>query len=217
MSKAAWTVLAFCVALLTSAKIDSAISGEEVWEKHQRKLKQEAVELFQAVLSEIEYKPKRCEFQIDWHDYAVPEEVARSYLKSTIHADLVPPHHATTPAEILDPAGAIREAFCTEEEEKKWQSSLVEELSAKDVASKSGDGPASSQFSTLRREYTFPIFDKNFRRAVIIVSGIERSWSRRPNGQIGRWMHLMGGASIYEKRNGQWRFLKHENLFHGSG
>jgi hypothetical protein len=90
------------------------------------RLTREAVALFRSVVKQ--HKPREfgsCTLTDRWNDYPVPEEVARRHLGMKLHAELVSPSR-TTPAEVIDPEGAIRQAFCSNSEAAKQTEALVE-------------------------------------------------------------------------------------------
>lgn len=218
MPKLLTALAATGLALLNvSASHPSAAKESRTSDRTEERIKREAIALFQVILQENAQNPTRCQFQAKWMEYPIPHFVARQHLGLTIHADLTPSLYTAAPKDTLDPQGTMRDAFCSPEEEEKWHASLVDNLKAKEISAKNTTSVFRPRTEAFRQEFTFPVFDKEFRRAVIITGGTERSWTKEPDGEILKGLHLMGGASIYEKRKGHWRILKHINLFHGSG
>ncbi len=200
--------------LCNAAVADNTQASEiSVWEKARERQKQEAINLFRVVLQDDEEKPAPCEFRAKWLEYPIPAQ----YFGSKIPADLVPSNIPADPSEIMDPSGTMREAFCNEADDELRLSFLIESLRRKELWDEKNSRNRLNWFKIFRREYTFPIFDRNYRRAIIVSSGLERFWYWKPDGPFRHGLHLMGGASIYEKRKGRWRFIKHHNLFHGQG
>ncbi len=207
-------VLALCICLCSLAGATATQASElDAWEKARERVKREAIELFRIILQDDKEKPAPCEFRAKWLEYSIPAH----YFGSHIPAGLVPSNVPTDPEEIMDPSGTMREAFCNEADDELRLSFLVESLRRKELKDEKKPTGLVNSFRIFRREYTFPIFDKNYRRAVIVSSGLERFWYWKPDGQFRFGIEMMGGASIYEKRKGRWHFIKHDNFFHGHG
>lgn len=183
------------------------------WEKARQRLKREAIELFQVVLRDDKIKPEPCEFRAKWLEHPIPAQ----YFGSHLSAELVPASPPADPAEILDPSGTMREAFCDEANDNLRLSILVENLRRKELKDEKNPKVLLNSFRIDRREYTFPIFDKNYRHAVIVGSHLGRSWYWKPDGKFRGSIETAIGASVYKKRNGRWRFIKFDLFGAGHG
>jgi hypothetical protein len=213
MKKPSGFTLAQCLCMCFLAKAPTALSGEyDAWKRTQGRLKQEALELFRVVLADDREKPATCEFRTKWLEYPVPAH----YFGSKILADLVPIASAD-PAEIMDPSGTMPSAFCSEANDELRLSFIVESLKRKELRDEKDPTKRLNWFEISRREYTFPIFDKTYRRAVIVGSNVRRFWYWHPNGKFRLGIESALGASIFEKRNGRWRFIKFELFSTGHG
>jgi hypothetical protein len=202
------------MSLCSVAGANATLASElDTWEKAQERLKQEAIELFRVVLQDSKEKPAPCEFRAKWLEYPIPAH----YFGSQLSADLVPSSIPADPAEILDPSGSMREAFCNEVDDELRLSFLIESLRRKELRDQRNPKNLLNWFRISRREYTFPIFDKNYRRAVIVSSNMGRSWYWKSDGQFRTGIENDVGASIYEKRNGRWRFIKYHLFAAGHG
>jgi hypothetical protein len=197
-------VLSLCV--YGAAGVAAACATEmDIWQKTRERLKREAIELFRVILQDQKEQPAPCEFRAKWLKYPIPAQ----YFGSHFHADFVPSNIPAHPAEVLDPSGAMGNAFCNEAEDELRLSFLVESLQRKELRDDKDPKSLLNGFAVTRREYTFPIFDKNYRRAVIVSSNLKRSWYWWPNGKFRPGIESGVGASFYEKRDGRWRFIKY--------
>ena len=213
MKKPSSLTLVLYLSVCFLAKATTALSGEHnAWERTRGRLKQEAIELFRVVLSEDKEEPATCEFRVKWLEHPIPAH----YFGSNNLADLVPIAPAD-PAEIMDPAGTIRSAFCSEADDELRLDFIVESLKRKELRDGKDPTKRLNWFEISRREYTFPIFDKIYRRAVIVGSNVRRFWYWHPNGKFRPGIESALGASIFEKRNGRWHFIKFELFSTGHG
>ena len=208
--------------ILGGLSLHEAAAGDlRVWEKRQKRFEAESVALFQVILERREKedgkKPSPCEFRAEWFEYAVPQGIAEEYFGSTVQADLSPPSNPGEPAEILDPKGAMREAFCTEKDDDEKLQTALESLKKGEL--KDGKEPAKSlrRLENYRLEYTIPIFDRHYRRAVVVSSGTRSLWWIQADGKQRRYFDKSIWASIYVKRKGRWHLLKDEPLAAGHG
>ncbi len=200
-------VLVLCISVYSAAGATAAWATElDVWQKAQERLQREAIELFRVILQDDKEKPAPCEFRAKWLEYPIPAQ----YFESKLSADLVPSNIPADPVEILDPSGTMEKAFCNEADDELRLSFLVENLKRKELRDENDPKSLLNGFAIDRREYTFPIFDKNYRRAVIVSSNLKRSWYWWPNGKFRPGIESDVGASFYEKRNGRWRFIRYK-------
>lgn len=199
-----FAVACFC---LFSLVLATPASGAEEWEVYQARLKREAIVLFSSVLADRDSKFNRCELSTEWLDYAVPSSIAREALRTTVHADLSAPHHATDPREVLDPSGAVKDRFCDKETYERWRKSLADRLSTE----------PSIDTSHATIEYSFPIFDQDFRTAVFVRSSFYGWFYKKPEGPVRPRMESATWAEVYRKIRGKWRQQKQIFLAAGHG
>lgn len=216
------SLLALCAILLPAVGSgQAAAGGPPDWQKAQDRLQQEAVELFRVILQEretgLQRKPEPCEFRTEWDNYPITWIVARDYFGLKVPAELVPWMIAGSPMEIMDPSGKMPEAFCAEADDELRLSFVVESFRRGELKDEKRSIGGTHRFEIFRIEYTFPVFDRKYRRAIVMRTSINRSWYRKRDGVVRRGLDMLVGASIYEKRKGRWRFLRHENVAHGHG
>jgi hypothetical protein len=64
-------------------------------------------------------------------------------------------------------------------------------------------------------QFTFPVFSQNYDRAIVVVVTNSLMLTRAANGTIQTSDHpTIGRAHSYENRDGRWRLLDSEELFH---
>ena len=182
-------------------------SGAHEWEVYQGRLKREAIGLFSTVLADRNTGFDKCELSTEWLDYAVPSSIARESLRTTVHADLSPPHHATDPQEVLDPSRAMRDRFCDKETFERLRKSLADLLNAE----------PSIDTTHGKIEYSFPIFDKNFRTAVFVRSSFYGWFYKKPESPVRPRLETATWAEVYRKIRGKWRRQKPVFLAAGHG
>ncbi len=168
----------------------------------QARLKAEAKALFHVVLAD-EHVPERCELDVEWDTYPIPESVAREYLGLKIHAELSSPFSGTDPREILD-LGANSDAFCDQETAKKLQDDRLKEF-------QEGSDKTLDVSGT---RYTFPVFDGDYKTAILVVSHSNLEWYRKPEGIMNFPLgSALGYAAIYTLNDGVWKRLTTVQLF----
>jgi hypothetical protein len=214
MSRVTRIALMLGAFLSTSPLSVVAANEAELWKKQEKRLKLEATALFKFILGELDRERKQCELPDSWRSESVPYPIAKQYLDHTINADLRALEIETTTAEILDPAGKYPESFCSEDEFFKEQKIRRDERESGNINT---DVKDSNRYEMYRVDYTFPIFDKNYRTAVIMVESSNHDWYKGKNGQIYERFGQQGGAWIYRKKNGHWRLLKYIPSFHTHG
>ncbi len=216
------TLLTLSVIFFLPVGRGQASAGElPDWQKAQNRLRQEAIALFQVIHQRrdaaLEHRPTPCEFRTEWDDYPVPDTIARDYLGLRIPADLVPSMIVGSPTEIMDPSRKFPEAFCAKADDELRLSFIVESLKRGELKDEGNPDLKSRWYEILRIEYTFPVFDRTYRRAIVMTTSTSRFWYRKPDGVFRGGLDMLVGASIYEKRKGRWRFLRYENVAHGHG
>lgn len=207
---------------LVKAGLHPAIAGDlQPWEKRQKRLEAESIALFQTILEEQEKEnkeePAACEIRAEWLDYAVPQNIAEKYFGLTIPADLSPSFTPGQPPEILDPKGTMREAFCTEKEDKEKLQPTLDKLKKGELKDEKQPSKTLRGFQNYRLEYSAPIFDRRYHRAAVIVSGRTSLWWLKSDGKVYNNFDEGIWASIYVKRKGRWHLLKNESIAAASG
>jgi hypothetical protein len=207
---------------LGSAGLHPVAAGEPTsWEKHQSRFRDESVALFQVILDEQKKEQEKefssCEIRAEWFDYSVPQSIASTYFGLTIPADLSPSYTPGEPREILDPKGVMQDAFCLAKEDDEKQHLLLESLKQENLRSDKEPEKRPRSPRNRRFEYTVPIFDRHYRRAVVIGSARNSWWWVQPDGPLRSGFDLDIWASIYVKRKGRWKLLKHESVASGHG
>ncbi len=202
-------LLTVCLGLLAAAS-PYVTAAQDLLERQ----RWEATNLFARILERTASKPSRCDLAATWLDYPVPEGVARRHLGLTIRADLVPSHHATRPVEVIDPSGRMQHAFCDDKESKMRQDELVQDFTRGVPGTATARLDSAYRLTVSRTEYSFPIFSRNYRRAIIVVARTSYFWVKPPAGEVkATGLEAAGEAEIYGKQDGAWQLLARESLF----
>jgi hypothetical protein len=176
--------------------------------------KQEAIVLFRNVVERKTAEPGRCYLADSWLNYPIPEAVARQHLRLAIHADLVPIDHQTQPREVIDPDNVMRAAFCDEAEAKRQRDALVESFKRGTFKIEKGPFDVHPRLAVRRSEYSFPIFDASYGRAVIVSTLTSYDWVKISDDEVRPLGLTAGGvAEVYDKRDGAWHRVASELLF----
>jgi hypothetical protein len=132
-----------------------------------------------------------------------------------VHAELASPSTATTPAEVIDPEGAIRQAFCSNAEAARQMEAQVEDFRSGALNIEKGPFDLHPRLRVVIRDYSFPVFDRGYRRAVIVITYTSRDWVKVSDGEV-RSLGLSGAgeAVVYAKHGGLWQSVAREHLFH---
>jgi hypothetical protein len=153
------------VVLLAGAEPSGVVAAEKP-----DRLQQEAIALFQSIVQHEPGQMDSCALADSWDNYSIPEEFARRHLGMKLHANLVSPDTGTKPAEIIDPQGVNRQAFCSEDEAKRQKNTKLEDFRTGALKIEKGPYDLSPTLTSALRKYTFPVFDPSYRRAVIVTS-----------------------------------------------
>jgi hypothetical protein len=181
-------------------------NGRDEWAERNERLRSETRALFAAIWQDTR-RPARCELDIKWFHYPIPEGSAAKWLGVHVHADL-----EFTEAikfdfqDTIAPNDIFSGAFCEDTSFREYKRSLDGALQEKGPASvpSSPDGTP----GVYRREYSFPVFNEDFTRAVLTFS----------HGffNVGEY-HGIGitvGGLLYVKDNGAWRKQDEESFAH---
>lgn len=212
--------LLFLIALGNTGIQQAEADETQAWEKQQKRFKSESIALFQSILEtrekEATEKPVPCGFRAEWLKYGVPQNIGEKYFGLTVLADLSPSFDPGEPPEILDPTGSMREAFCTEKEDEEKLRPSLDKLKRGEL--KDEKRPSRTQgFRNYRLEYSVPLFDRHYRKAVVIAGGRTSLWWLKADGKVYNDFDEGIWASIYVKQNGRWKFLRDEPIAAASG
>jgi hypothetical protein len=168
-------------------------------EQPRRRLLQEAIALFPAVLNGKIKTLDRCQIFSAWLSSSeIDEWDAKKYLGVKAHANLSAPYHGTDPANVLDPQGLYAKLFCDSVETAADDKQRFLEFEKAFASDKS------ARLTTAQLSFSFPVFNEGYSRAAIVIQDEGRHW--RDPSKVGDW----GGEEwieIYEKRNGIWKLL----------
>jgi hypothetical protein len=166
------------------------------------RLVREAVDLFRS----LDRNPAdigRCTFERIWNDRPVSAETAQTYFGHTVRADLIVSDPPAMPAQIIDPANAQPELFCSQVERVEVRSQAI-------ATFQNGRG---SVLRFISISYGFPIFNANFTRAALVVQRSADSRLRKPDGTLMLTLEAQGGAEIFEKRGGRWQRIGYDSYY----
>jgi hypothetical protein len=198
--------LALCImAFVSLASLGTGAeeADDKVWEKLRMREEQEAKDLFKVVLAEVGRKPQHCELFKKWSLYAsIPYNAAHRYLGHNVYGELNAPERSVKPNAILDPEGRFPESFCDYGEFEREQVIRDKELTER------RDAIRSDRYVMSQGSYAFPIFDKNFRTAIIVGFSSRKSWSVAGKDEVQRESESYEFQRVYRKQNGHWRLLK---------
>jgi hypothetical protein len=202
-----WTLW---LGLLAAAEPRDVVAAEP-----SARLTLEAIALFRSVVKHKLGELGSCALADRWNHYPVPEKLARRHLGMKLHAELVSPSTATTPAEVIDPQGAIRQAFCSNAEAARQMEAQVEDFRRGALNIEKGPFDVHPRLRVVIRDYSFPVFDRGYRRAVIVITYTSRDWVKVSDGEV-RSLGLSGAgeAVVYAKHGGLWQSVAREHLFH---
>jgi hypothetical protein len=184
-----FSMIVLAAACLLCAEVPVAAARAEDW------LMNETRALLRVVRQDDNGKPGRCEFEDHWDETTpIPGEIAEKHFGVRLRAGLVaepPSAEWATLATILDPSGENRKAFCSKSERGAYEAALKERAD-------------SAAFR--RSTYSFPIFDRKFRRAAIVVGHYLSGFRKSSDGSVKSIPgEFVIRAEIYAKVKGVWR------------
>jgi hypothetical protein len=201
--------LAVHLGLLT-AVIPSLVAARDL----QETLRREAIDLFRHAVERPRAGAGRCVVRDAWLDYPIPGDIARRYLGRAIHADLVPPQHAVRPAAVIDPTGRMRDLFCDDAQAKQRQDELLADFRKGLPSPGAGATAPTPRLAVSHTEYSFPVFNLGYRRAIVMVARTSFSWTMSAAGEVKTGGIESGGqAQVYVRRGLSWRLLAREFVF----
>jgi hypothetical protein len=187
---------------VASAAIFLVAGGAVQADEADARLAKEAKALFRVILLK-EQGWRRCGFAMTWLSYPIPAQIARRHFGLTLHAELSAPDPGINPPDILDPENKNAEAFCGLDEQKK----------ADDEGRKAVEGGADTSPGRSVVDYAFPIFDMNFRKAVVIEEhALTAGWRQTASGVKQTHGGVGIDAVVFAKVRGIWRETARETL-----
>jgi hypothetical protein len=187
--------LALCSALITARA--RAESPELAFAKAaDARLKQEATDLFRIILVGPLSTPQPCQFGAKWlkgTEAQITEDIARRYLNLKVHADLSAPGHNISYQAVPDPDNKHPDWFCDDEQTQKYEDKKMEEFTKSKNYSMNFYGI----------NLSFPIFNNNYDRAVIIISSSNHYVIKSEKRQ--QTPGCPASAFAYTKIAGVWR------------
>jgi hypothetical protein len=174
----------------------------------------EAIALFRSVVERKRDELEPCALDDRWHEYAIPEEVARRHLGMKLHANLASPFTMTKPADVIDPEGKIRQVFCGEAEAERRKNAQVEDFRNGVLRIEKGPHDLNPRLTVAIRDYSFPVFDLGYRRAVIVTTYTSQQWVKVSDGEV-QSLGIFGAgvAMVYAKHGRLWQRVALESLF----
>ena len=165
----------------------------------------EAATLLPAVVADIP-AGGRCAYGEHWDHYPIPGSVARRYLGLTTQADVSPSSEPLPFKQALDPGMTSPSAFCSPDAAKTNTEQNLERFAAS----------GSRSMAPLRTEgFTFPVFDRDRRTAIVVVILRESDGRMYVHGRKGLRKTLPESwiaARVFRKVHNRWRLLVTETL-----
>ncbi len=146
-----------------------------------------------------------CSLHAIWDTRSVARTTARAHLGIRVVADLVSIDQGTTPAAIIDPQNRSPGQDCNDHERQRAHDARLEAWRR--------DSSAGRQLQLRTIRYTFPVFNTDFSRAIIVVSHHAVIVTRSDDGAESRSSEGDGSAQIYVRRGGRWHFHAREDYF----
>ena len=203
--EASWCRQAAFLANAAAYSVLDAARGISQPEAGSEPSQREAALLFEQVWKD-KGEPQKCELDIVWFYAAVPEELASEWLDAYLHADLVKDDPQVNYQKGLGLDGKLDDAFCGAEKFENYRAGLDRNTSAK-----AGWPWRWLTGGVHRSEYSFPIFDRNFSRAVIMV----RQYYYRVGSA--HELDFRDAAYLYLKQDGKWAEQSDRALRNGHG
>lgn len=146
-----------------------------------------------------------CSLHAIWDTRSVARTTARTHLGIRVVADLVAIDQGTAPAAIIDPQNRSPGQDCNDHERQRAHDARLEAWRR--------DPSASRQLRLNTIRYTFPVFNTDFSRAIIVVSHHAVIVTRSDDGTETRSSEGDGSAQIYVRRGGRWHFHARDDYF----
>lgn len=189
VARLAWFPL---LAIASPASADDA--AQRVWKTQTDRSIREARELFQTAVKPTD-DWSECSVQEKWSTYPIGAAEAQKYLGLKLWANVLSPQESTKLAEIIN--SKDRRFVCDEAEREK-------------TAEKQRAQPVDRRIKETTYEYGFPVFNTSFTRAILMTHFL--SLGSLPGRRIPPAGN--GGAAIYAKRSGTWKFVEFINYYH---
>ncbi len=169
----------------------------------------EAISLFEHIISTDKNFYLNCAISDKWLVYSVFAENVRNYVKYPLRGDLSPPHHMTMPKDIIGQGAGADPLICSETERSARTDAALS------APTHSGGGTFMGQkilasIITAQREFSYPIFDTNYRTAFIVRNNSRDNWIKTENNKYRRFGDGEIVVYIYRKKNGRWKFKNYD-------
>lgn len=189
-------------ALAFGALVCGPASSKENLDRSDR----EAISLFEHIISTEKDFYKSCTISDKWLDYPVFAENVRTYIKYPLRGDLSPPNHMTVPKDIIRQGAGADTVICSETERAaRTDAALI-------APSHSGGGTFRGQkilasIMTAQREFSYPIFDVDYRTAFVVRENSRDNWIKTENNKYRRFGDGEIVVFIYRKKNRKWKYI----------
>ena len=169
------------------------------------RLAAEARALFPAVLAD-EPPAQQCGYDAVWQNDAIPDYIAAKYFGLRVHAGLSPPEQTNDLQAILDPTGRQPAAFCSDADLADYEEARYKAMK---------DDASSSSMEITTRHFTFPVFDADYKTAILVVTGRRDTWYRADKqtgsfkrGDVGRAPpDVASVAKVFRKTPKGWKLI----------
>lgn len=169
----------------------------------------EAIALFAYIISMDKDYYKTCTISDKWLVYSVFAETVRSYIKYPVRGDLSPPHHMTAPKDIIAKGAGADPLICSETERSARTDAALSAPTHSGGETFRGQKILGSA-STAQREFSYPIFDTDYRTAFVVRDNSRDNWVKTENNKFRRFGDGEITVFIYRKKHGRWRFKNHD-------
>lgn len=183
--------------------------GIEETEATRLRLHREATELFSVKMRAELNSFQRCNISSEWYSYVVDEVIAKTEFDFHIHASLSAPNHGASLPDILDPMKLNKSIFCDKSDVASNRRSIFREF-----RNNFNTRSAVALFLVELRSYSFPLFNDNYTKALLVSGHTRWRWSR-PD-LPGVWEDT-DTVEIYTKRNGIWSYTRNGGEINSDG
>ncbi len=169
----------------------------------------EAISLFDQIMLHDKSYYTTCTISDKWLDYRVYAATARQYIKYSLRGDLSPPDHTTEPKDIIGKAAGVDALICSESEQSARKDAALS------ASTQSGGGTFRGRkivasTSTTRREFSYPIFDTDYRTAFVVRNNSKRIWIKTEDDKYPSFGDGEIVVFVYRKRHGRWKAIGYD-------
>jgi hypothetical protein len=169
----------------------------------------EAVILFKQIISDERAYYKECVISDEWLAHPIYAYSVRNYIKYPIRGDVSPPHRTTMPKDIIGRGAGAEGLICSEKEQMERKDAA---LGASTYSGNSTfrDKQIVASTNTSRREFSYPIFDIDYRTAFVVRDNSRRIWIKTENNKYPSFGDGETAVFIYRKKHGRWKLIGHD-------